>query len=161
MYLASLVKTLYSYFAVEFQAHGNAILDISWALENFKIATASGDQTVRVWQLDESGDVQSDRHFKDIGRSVKCVEFLDANILAAGTRPAGEKPNALILWDLREKGKSVLQIEAVHSHSAPNVKKALASSITAIQFQDERKIVSVSDNDGLLKVWDLRKSYDR
>ena len=160
---------------VSFQGHANAILDLSWG-HNFQIATVSGDQTVRVWQIQETGDVEplSNGHFKNIGRSVKCVEFLqdhNANILAAGTRSAGEKPNALMLWDLRDDSsisKPVLQIESAHSHSAPNVagKKSsksstLPSSITAIQFQDEHKIVSVSDNDGLLKVWDLRKSYDR
>ena len=151
---------------VDFQAHNNAILDISWG-DEFRLATGSGDQTVRVWQIRETGDVEPLNHFKDIGRSVKCVEFLHANILAAGTRPAGERANALMLWDIRDPvEKPFLQIEGAHTHYAPNAtkknsKNTFSSSITAIQFQDERKLVSVSDNDGLVKVWDLRKSYDR
>jgi WD40 repeat protein len=35
------------------------------------------------------------------------------------------------------------------------------TSVTAIQFQDEHTLISSSDLDGIIKVWDLRKSYDR
>ena len=35
------------------------------------------------------------------------------------------------------------------------------SSVTAIQFQDGHTLISSSDSDGIIKVWDLRKSYDR
>ena len=36
-----------------------------------------------------------------------------------------------------------------------------SSSVTAIQFQDAHTLISSSDSDGIIKVWDLRKSYDR
>ena len=33
--------------------------------------------------------------------------------------------------------------------------------MTAIQFQDPNTLISSSDLDGIIKVWDMRKSYDR
>jgi denticleless len=33
--------------------------------------------------------------------------------------------------------------------------------VTAIQFQDPFTLISSSDSDGIIKVWDMRKSYDR
>ena len=33
--------------------------------------------------------------------------------------------------------------------------------MTAIQFQDTNTLISSSDSDGIIKVWDMRKSYDR
>ena len=36
----------------------------------------------------------------------------------------------------------------------------MLSSITAIQVQDEHHLISASDTDGIIKIWDLRKSYD-
>ena len=33
--------------------------------------------------------------------------------------------------------------------------------MTAIQFQDPYTLISSSDSDGIIKVWDMRNSYDR
>ena len=46
------------------------------------------------------------------------------------------------------------------NYSAPP-STTCGSSVTAIQFQDGQTLISSSDSDGILKVWDLRKSYDR
>ena len=37
--------------------------------------------------------------------------------------------------------------------------RLLNGSVTAIQFQDQNHLISSSDTDGLIKVWDLRRSY--
>lgn len=47
---------------------------------------------------------------------------------------------------------------SVHLCSATSLP---SSSVTAIQFQDTNTLISSSDSDGIIKVWDLRKSYDR
>jgi denticleless len=45
-----------------------------------------------------------------------------------------------------------------HLSSSPAVP---SGSVTAIKFQDEHTLISSSDSDGIIKVWDMRKSYDR
>lgn len=150
---------------VGFEAHNNAIFDVAWMpkASNITIASASGDQSVKVFQIESSEDVKLIRSFKGYTRSVKCLQFApdDPNILATGSRE-----NSILLWDSRESSdtKPCLAIRGAHTHGpgdSKSGKKSLKSSVTAIQFQDSNHLVSSSDTDGLIKVWDLRRSYDR
>ncbi len=149
---------------VDFEAHNNAIFDVSWMPRSDKIitATASGDQSVRIFEILSSEDVKLLHTFKGYTRSVKCVEFApeNPNILATGSRE-----NSILLWDLRESSETrpCLAIKGAHTHSVKADKKGQPSSgsITAIQYQDENHLVSSSDTDGIIKVWDLRRSFDR
>ena len=154
---------------VAFEAHHNAIFDVSWKPDqnasSLQLATASGDQSVKVFEIVSSEDVKLLHTLRGYTRSVKCVEYApdNPNLLATGSRE-----NTIYLWDLRVKhtsdaeAKPDIKICGAHTHTSsgapcgPNrsAKKStgLASSITAIQFQDEYNLISCSDTDGLVKV---------
>ncbi len=167
---------------IDFEAHNNAIFDVAWRPHHRgHLATASGDQTVCVWEADAENreHVAALRRFRGYTRSVKCVEFNPGkpNVLASGSRE-----NAIIFWDMNEPSetKPAMAIRGAHTHtsaggasgmrSATKRRKSVkpsggaevgfTSSVTAVQFQDEHTLVSASDTDGLIKVWDLRRSYD-
>ena len=144
----------------QLETHNNAIFDVAWnPIEFGKLVTASGDQTVKLWDI--AGErPRHVRDFKDFSQSVKCVEFVPNNghLMATGSRDG-----SILLWDIRDscEKKAALSIKRAHTHSVGN-DKIKPSSVTAIQIQDESTLVSSSDSDGLLKIWDLRgKSYDR
>jgi denticleless len=163
---------------VDFNAHNNAIFDVAWMpTEAGKMATVSGDLTVRLWDIVNSDEVTMMRKFHGSAytRSIKCVEFAPGNPNLVAT---GDRDNAILMWDIREPSdtRPALAIRRAHTHSSSggpsgvrgNAAKKSASSadgytssVTAIQFQDEHRLVSSSDTDGLLKVWDFRRSYDR
>lgn len=152
-----------------FGAHNNAIFDVAWMPYNTgHVVTASGDQSVRLWNIISDDEVALIRKFRGYTRSVKCVEFAPENPSLIAT---GSRENTILLWDIREPSetKPALAIKGAHTHSSSggpsgskgSAKKSIASSVTAIKFQDDHHIVSSSDTDGILKVWDLRRSYDR
>ena len=148
-----------------FEAHPNAIFDVSWnpdSVGKLQVATASGDQSVKVFELSTDGDVGEDnplRTFRGYTRSVKCVEFAhyNGNLLATGGRE-----NNIIIWDMRMPDSSAIKICGAHFHTSSGAasagsrksakKESFPSSVTAIQFQDENNLISCSDTDGLIKV---------
>ena len=67
-----------------FPAHNNAIFDVSWRPDNcaskFQVATASGDQTVCIFEIASSSGSWTLLHtLRGYTRSVKCVEFAPEN----------------------------------------------------------------------------------
>ena len=127
---------------------------------------------MKVFEMVSSEDVKLLHTLRGYTRSVKCVEYApdNPNLLATGSRE-----NTIYLWDLRVKhssdteAKPDIKICGAHTHTSsgapcgPNrsAKKStgLASSITAIQFQDEYNLISCSDTDGLVKVCSIIHFY--
>lgn len=159
-------------YLTSFDAHNNAIFDVAWVPgKPGLIATASGDQSVRVWDFSSynSENVEAIRTFRAYSRSVKCVEFApdSSDIMATGSRE-----NSILLWDMRcpSDQKPLLSIKRAHkTYTSGHVvgrhstkKEPIGTcSVTAVQFQDQQTLVSSSDTDGIIKIWDLRMSYDR
>ena len=89
----------------------------------------------------------------------------NGNLLATGSRE-----NTIHLWDLRvphsdsSEAKPERKICGAHAYTSSatseskksGTKKKLASSVTAIQFQDENTLISCSDTDGLIKIKIIR-----
>ena len=101
---------------VDFTAHNNAIFDVAWnPKDHGHIATASGDQSVRYWKIDNT--VELVRKFKGFTRSVKCVEFVpqNPNLLVTGSREG-----SIFLWDIRDPSEErpALAIRRAHTHSS-------------------------------------------
>lgn len=105
-------------YARQFEAHSNAVFDVRWTKDGSRIATASGDQTVRVWNADVMGMGRLrtvDTHLRNArddssqegalvadcrghAGSVKCIAVSpeSSDVIVSGSRDG-----AIRLWDLR------------------------------------------------------------
>lgn len=87
-----------------FQPHNNGIFDIKWNYDDSSLATCSGDQSIRISDV-QTGDLTAALHGHT--STVKCVAWDPSNpsLLATGGRDG-----AICLWDLRT-GLGILQDE--------------------------------------------------
>lgn len=145
------------------QAHENAIFDVCPRPGRSHLTTASGDLSVRLWDIEQQTRVAS---FQGHKGSVKCVRFLPehADVFASGSRDG-----SLMIWDTRCSDPQMI-IPRVHCKgcgATPVRKRKLSAlamppsscSVTACEFRDEHYLVSCGASNGALKVWDLRKNY--
>lgn len=81
-----------------FSAHNNAIFDVKWRPEfDNQILTASGDQSLALWNLDALPGERLDQQIHNAHlSSIKSTSFMDSNIVASGARDG-----AINVWDLR------------------------------------------------------------
>ena len=105
-----------------------------------------------------------------------CMKCLAVAPGGAPTLASGGRDNSIICWDMRVPQPAVLNV-VKYSHqpmtAATSISAAAASkskkgqqgvtkaSVTALEYIDDHHLVSCSDLDGEVKVWDLRMSYDR
>ncbi|KAK6954694.1 hypothetical protein Daesc_004662 [Daldinia eschscholtzii] len=91
-----------------FQAHTNAIIDLSFSNDDYRLATASGDQTGRVIDMITQTPIAI---LQSHTASLKQVRFQpgksDGNVLATSSRDGSVQ-----IWDLRCAGKPVQDILA-------------------------------------------------
>ncbi|XP_058773123.1 uncharacterized protein LOC131647231 [Vicia villosa] len=151
----------------EWSAHNNAVFDVNWIKDDTQILTASGDQTVRVWDVQEQ---------KCLGvlvghlGSVKsiCSHPSNSDILVSGSRDGSFR-----LWDLRcnstaknRRGEvsicSIADVKGAHDPSqAQRVRrcksKGASMSITSVLWlKDQVSIATSGAADSVLKFWDTR-----
>ncbi|XP_077521169.1 WD40 domain-containing protein denticleless [Amblyomma americanum] len=149
---------------VAWHAHDNAVFDVCPRPGRDQLATASGDLSVGLWDVDQHTAVA---RFRGHQGSVKCVRFLQghADVFASGARDGG-----VMVWDAR-CSKPQVTIPRAHDRVCsvtPSRKRnrrshaahpAAASSVTACIFRDEHHLVTCGSSSGAVKVWDLRKNY--
>ncbi|XP_077551953.1 denticleless protein homolog [Haemaphysalis longicornis] len=154
--------------ATSWQAHENAVFDVCARPGCCHLATASGDLTVGLFDVVQRMLVAS---FKAHRGSVKCVRFAPghSDVFASGARDGG-----IVVWDARcfkpHGGRAV--IANAHSMAPgghpwdPEQERSprghvttAPSSVTACVFRDENHLVTCGASSGVVKVWDLRKSY--
>ncbi|GIY34912.1 denticleless protein homolog, partial [Caerostris extrusa] len=147
-----------------FNAHNNAIFDICWMPDNFSLITASGDFSCRLFDVETCKMVSAYQGHLATVKSVDICSHQSA-IFASGSRDGN-----ICIWDKRVnygsyRQKPSILIHSAHSHNhiKSNSKKHSSSncvnSVSAVAFQDEYKLASVGVADGLVKSWDLRKTY--
>ena len=140
-----------------FLAHTNAIFDLAWVPTRRRHLTASGDQTIRQFDLEAFTEL---RAFRGHRASVKAVAPMDANTFASGARDGN-----ICLWDDRlPEPRPALIIADAHSSAASGGgkrKRSLSaaphpgqsvSSVVALQDASP-KLVSAGATDGTMKVW--------
>ncbi|KAF4082529.1 hypothetical protein AMELA_G00152550 [Ameiurus melas] len=160
-------------FSTEWLAHDNAVFDIAWVPGANNLVTASGDQTARLWDV-ISGELLGS--FKGHQCSLKSVSFPTREKAVFCT---GGRDGNIMLWDMRCSKKDgfyrqTKQISGAHmkvERNTPQTKKKRATSrgmapsvdsqrgVTAVLFRDENTLISSGAVDGMIKMWDLRKSY--
>jgi len=155
-----------------FSCHDNAIFDIAWSDYNpSTMVTVSGDQKVGVWDIGEGSTGTKVRELVAHTRSVKCVEWRPGSDSQFAT---GGRDNSVLVWDTRDKSDRVPDnaIRGAHSvgqggrqkkkgggtQSSPSFSSP-QGVVTALAWVDSNTLASSGDNDGVVKLWDLRKNY--
>ena len=154
--------------------HRNAIFDIAMADGDDLIASASGDQTIRVWDLSRTHPVLK-ATLRGHGGSVKSVQFRPGsqNELVSGAREG-----SILFWDIRAPDGSTASAPTQNvgpAQAIPNAhvredQRSLATSkakrstgtqhsVTSVVFIDDTVVATAGANDGVVKLWDLRKSF--
>ncbi|KAL4363806.1 hypothetical protein GQ457_04G033550 [Hibiscus cannabinus] len=146
-------------------AHQNAIFDVCWIKEGTHILTASGDQTIKIW---DAQDKKCTGVLMGHTGSVKCLSSHPTNsdIVVSGSRDG-----SFAIWDLRCKIHSNSRCDELCHPSTSMVKgahpsfkarpgrrgKAAAASITSIIYlKDEISIATAGAGDSVVKFWDTR-----
>ncbi|XP_041003770.1 denticleless protein homolog [Juglans microcarpa x Juglans regia] len=146
-------------------AHHNAVFDVRWIKEDAQILTASGDQTVKVWDVQEMKCIAELMGHTGSVKSI-CSHPTNPDIVVSGSRDG-----SFALWDLRcnsnsrsVHGELCLGSTAVvkGAHLPPQAKrirrgKAASMSITSVLYlKDEVSIATAGAVDSVLKFWDSR-----
>ncbi|KAK7271655.1 hypothetical protein RJT34_27734 [Clitoria ternatea] len=148
-------------------SHHNAVFDVCWIKEDTQILTASGDQTMKVWDVQEktclgvltghTGSVKS-----------MCPHPTNADIVVSGSRDGSFR-----LWDLRCKSMSrtrrgdlsnnicsttVVQRAHLSSQATRGRRgKVPSMSVTSVLcLKDQVSIATAGAGDSVLKFWDTR-----
>ncbi|XP_065661265.1 denticleless protein homolog isoform X3 [Hydra vulgaris] len=166
-------KTKNSSLVKEWSAHSNAVFDIAWVNNDTKMATASGDQTARVWDIEKS---ETTAIFRGHTCSLKSVAVQPNSSAVFLT---GARDGNIMSWDTRCYMKNgfynpvntITNAHCIQQNSQLPVKQRksrrnsmynstdLKTSVTAALFQNENIIISSGACDGALKYWDIRKVY--
>ncbi|KAG8634993.1 hypothetical protein MANES_17G112600v8 [Manihot esculenta] len=149
----------------DWEAHQNAIFDICWIKEDTNLLTASGDQTIKVWDAQKqkcTGVLMG--HTGSI-KSIYCHPT-NSDLLVSGSRDG-----SFAMWDLRCKNASKnRRTEACitpttmirRAHLSPQSKrvrrkKAASMSITSVLYlKDGISIATAGAVDSIVKFWDTR-----
>ncbi|XP_077194773.1 denticleless protein homolog isoform X2 [Paroedura picta] len=158
----------------EWHAHSNAVFDLTWVPSEHKIVTVSGDQTAKVWDVRTAELLGVCRGHQCSLKSVAFSKFESAVFCTGG------RDGNIMVWDTRCSKKDgfyrqVKQISGAHNimdkHMPSKLKKKkqagkglapsvdFQQSVTVVVLQDEHTLISAGAVDGVIKVWDLRKSY--
>jgi len=140
---------------LSFRSHDNAVFDLTFSPDDRQLATASGDQTCRIFDVLSQKVIYSLRAHKN---SVKQVTFdpLNPFVLASSGRDG-----FLNIWDLRVHGPTQTDGPDIFTTLAPvrsiegYTQNNHTPSITAAVWLDSKKIVTACERDAVIKLWDI------
>ncbi|KAI3428243.1 hypothetical protein D9Q98_006623 [Chlorella vulgaris] len=150
-------------------AHQNAVFDIAWCNGDQHMLTASGDQSIALW---ETGTAEKLACFKGHSGSVKAVAPMpDTQAVFA----SGARDGALMVWDARVAAQPdgngasfhcpVVTIQQAHALSEKQRRRRTPlqgrtrPSVTALEFlPGPGSQMATGGVDGIVKFWDLRQS---
>lgn len=143
---------------VHWMAHENAIFDIKTCPDQNKIVTASGDATVKIWDISKKKEIyQFTPHFS----TIKSISIYDDNVIASGSRDGSIK-----IHDIRIKDPTVILIRDAHRNTIlrkrisakASTKTDPISCVTNVVFDTHYpRVYSTGANDATIKLWDLRR----
>ncbi|RWR94074.1 denticleless protein isoform X3 [Cinnamomum micranthum f. kanehirae] len=144
-------------------AHHNAIFDVCWIKDDTQILTASGDQTIKIWDAEKR---------KCIGVMMEhtgSVKSLSSHPSNSDLVVSGSRDGSFALWDLRSKFSSTTgcreacfncccqRAHVSHQGKRGRRGKAANMSITSVLYlKDEISIASAGAVDSIVKFWDTR-----
>ncbi|TKY50456.1 Denticleless protein-like [Spatholobus suberectus] len=146
-------------------SHQNAVFDICWIKGDTQILTASGDQTIKLW------DVQGQKCLGVLTGHTGSVKSLCSHPTNADIIVSGSRDGSFRIWDLRSKSTAKSRRGEVSICSMGGVKgahissqarrtrrgKAASMSITSVLcLKDQVSIATAGAVDSVLKFWDTR-----
>lgn len=145
--------------SIHFSCHTNAIFDLQWVPGQQQLLTASGDQTVRLFDVSRQVAL---RCFRGHRASVKSLSTLDASTFASGGRDG-----TVCLWDDRlPEPRPTLIVPNAHDAPMAGKRKRAAALPVASTVQSVSCVCALHDaapklatagaSDGAIKLWDLR-----
>ncbi|XP_021892022.1 denticleless protein homolog isoform X2 [Carica papaya] len=148
----------------EWLAHSNAIFDVCWIKEDNSVLTASGDQTIKVW------DVEKKKCTSLLTGHSGSVKSLYSHPTNSDIFVSGSRDGSFAVWDLRHKQSSgnrrgsctPLTAMVKGAHLSPQAKrvrglKAASMSITSVLYlKDEVSLATAGAVDSIIKFWDVR-----
>ncbi|CAG8471296.1 5672_t:CDS:2 [Ambispora gerdemannii] len=136
---------------VPYRGHTSSVEDLQWSpSENNVFASASADQTVRIWDT---------RNKKKEALGIKAHEA-DVNVITWNRKveyllASGSDDGVFSIWDLRtfvNNNQKSTPVATFKWHSAP---------ITSIEWNpNEESVLSVSGADDQISIWDLSVEHD-
>ncbi|KAK2706960.1 hypothetical protein QYM36_014853 [Artemia franciscana] len=160
-----------------FQVHGNAVFDSSWLHSPNLVVTVSGDQSVRLIDINT---FDADKCLAILNFHSRSVKTVDAEPTRRVTFATGSRDGNICIWDSRVARKQAIAnsencINNAHATADPiffqehrirrprpyasYADRAYICSVTAVLYQDEYKLISAGSGDGLIKAWDSRRNY--
>ncbi|KAK7086294.1 hypothetical protein SK128_020087 [Halocaridina rubra] len=151
------------------QIHSSAVYEVCWIPGFSEFVTASGDETSIILSVREDGSLHPIQILEGHSRSVKTVHVnpYDPCVISTGSRD-----NSIIIWDKRCKPHHradhiapAHHNQTTRSSASPSIRKAsqcmsvASNSVTGVLFQQQHVLLSCGASDGLIKLWDLRKTH--
>ncbi|GAA5820531.1 hypothetical protein JCM11251_003034 [Rhodosporidiobolus azoricus] len=152
-----------------FQAHDNAVFDLRWSGDDQLLATASGDQTVKIW------DTPTQTCVGILSGHTCTVKNLswdphDPHMLSTASRDG-----SIRVWDRRVQAKNtgngelavgtVNQVKNAHGVKGKGGSKGRSAtrSVTSVTYlaHQANLLASSGSADSVIKIWDLRRSHSR
>ncbi|KAF2362604.1 WD40 repeat [Trinorchestia longiramus] len=157
--------------------HDDAVIDVSWVPNHDELVSCSGDKSVVLWKL---GQERLLPVLKLVGhkRTVKTVQVnpYDPMVIVSGSRDCN-----IVVWDRRcgpqyradhiapahpsssaadgkvsgHLGRCARSARSQRTPSTATPSNAVASLV----FYEQHTLVSAGSTDGLIKLWDLRKTH--
>ena len=134
-------------------AHNNAIFDVNWdATTRTTLATASADQTVRLWDATTASPVYC---YAGHSGSVKCVV---GSAWMGGVWASGGRDGYARVWDSRVAGGGVacVAVDAQQRKRGRRSALSASSTVTAVAWLDERQLCTASSSSACARIWDVR-----
>ena len=122
------------------RGHKNAVLSLAFLSDQFTIASASADKSIRVWDVEYGEQVK--KYEKNHARAINCV---DANERGASLIVSASDDGYSKVFDVRVAKKEVMKLK----HKFPVVSCAMR--------QDGMECAT-SGVDGIVRTWDLRNA---
>ncbi|KAK9108164.1 hypothetical protein Syun_024175 [Stephania yunnanensis] len=146
-------------------AHNNAIFDLCWIRDDMRILTASGDQTIKVWDVEKKACISA------LTGHTGSVKSLSCHPSNPGLLVSGSRDGSFGIWDLRcnhrpqhsSEELSLIPTAIVNGAHMPAKRKGTrriktgSMSITSVLYlKDEISIASAGAVGSEVKFWDTR-----
>jgi WD40 repeat protein len=124
-----------------YQGHIQAITSADFSPDGKKLATASMDKTIRIWDTDSSEEIAKITNGE---KMIFGVAFApDSNRLVFG-----DQENTVHIWDLA----AAKELHKLSGHRGP---------VPSVAFSPDGKTVSAAGQDGSIRIWDAETGKER
>ena len=120
------------------RGHKNAVLSLAFLSDQFSIASASADKSIRVWDVEYAEQVK--KYDKSHSRAINCVS---ANERGTSLIVSASDDGFSKVFDARVAKKEVMQLK----HKYP---------VVSCAFRQDGLECATSGADGIVRTWDLR-----